>query len=265
MKKILGVQIIAVAAVLMSSTSAYADLTTKMTMIRSAVTVKGKALSAHEATIQKNLLATCGTTEATVYQSDNKVKVVSPTLISIRDLGSHTQTWLAPRNKTKWVGPFSPSAALMRRILRNRVTNFVNMKESKNILGYRAHLTKLYSKDELDTTIHYFWSTWDVPTTESIGLAVKGQNKVPGHKFTGIALKVTAFVTKPRFDIKTTDTFEVTALSTALIPASTFKVPDDYKTIAPPKTTQTPPSSYESMERGLNEIRVFSHHWAVPD
>ena len=167
MKRMPLSQILTGAAVLLIGPTAYADLTTKITMLSSVAALKGKHLNPHDAAIRKDLLMSDGSLKATIYLSNNKIKIVSPTRVIIRDLNSDTQTALLPESKTKYVTPVLSSANMMKQMNQYPQENILDMKKTRTLLGHKVHLFKMYSKNSMMTNIGYVWVAPDIPSPSS--------------------------------------------------------------------------------------------------
>ncbi len=236
MKRIFLSQILTAAAVLLIGPTAYADLTMKMTMLSSATPVKGKHLTPHDAAIRKDMLTPSGNLEATVYWSNNKIKSVSPTLVTIRDLNSSTQTFLLPESKTKYVASVLLPASMIKQMGQYHQENILDMKKTKTLLGHKVHLFKVYSKNSMMTMTGYVWVAQDIPSPSASGVDTLDSLLLSKHKIIGTALQATLVALIPRYRIKISDIYKVTALSTAPIPMATFAIPGDYKTVPAPGT-----------------------------
>lgn len=171
-------------------------------------------------------------TKVTVYWSGHYLKIVSPSSVSIIDFGSNTTTVLLPSTKSWYVMPFIPPTAMKQR-LRDLQTNVTDMKKTQTLLGHKVRLFKVYEKSAATTSIGYVWVAQDIPSPPvaydgNPGLAIAW------NKLVGTMLKGHFDATGPGSRHRMSFAYEVTALSSAPIPASTFDIPSDYKKIEPP-------------------------------
>jgi hypothetical protein len=235
MKKLLsGQTFIIAAAALLIGPAAHADQTVKMTMLSSTTTVNGKHLTPNDARIRKGLLEPSGRLEATIYSSGNKIKCVSPTMVTIRDLGSTTQTCLLPETKSKFVMSVLPPASTMKQWNHNRVVNFIDMKETGTLIGHKVRLFKIDEKSAMMRATAYIWVAPDIPSPPASFVGNSALDIPFRGKIAGTMLKESIVTVIPRYRVKIAAVYEVTALSSAPIPASTFTIPNNYTTVLMP-------------------------------
>ena len=181
--------------------------------------------------------------ESTIYLSGSKIRCVTPTLVTISDFRSNTQTLLFPESKTKCVMPVLPAATL-KQLSRNLVAKFVDMKETRTLLGLKVRLFKFYVKNSLMTSVGYIWSAPNILSPPPFGIG-NSLNILYRSKLAGTASKSPIVTVIPRYRVKVSTIYEVSALSTAPIPASAFTIPSNYKLEkAPGVKFSTPARSY---------------------
>ncbi len=242
MKRIFLSQLLTAAAVLLIGPTAYADLTTKLTMLSSVTTLKGKHLNSHDAAVRKDLLTSKGSLKATVYLSNNKIKIVLPTRVTIGDLNSKTRTVLLPESKTKYVASILLPSSMIKQMGQYHQENILDMKKTKTLLGHKVHLFKVYSKNSLMTNTVYVWVAPDISSPSASRMNTMDSLLFSRYKVVGTALQTTIVSLIPRYRIKISDVSKVTALSTAPIPVATFAIPGDYKTVPAPGTHAPKPN-----------------------
>ena len=235
------------AAVLTLSSAACADLTETVTTRISTTSITGKANASLKALQAAGLLSQLST--STIYKSGDKIKMVlvgrSQTIITISDLGSSTIAVLFPTNKTEMVSP--DRSFLTSSIPSAKV---IDTKQSKMILGHKAHLFKFSLNGAGITRTGDAWIAADIsapPQSQSFVPVIVDAPSL-SHQFPemrGTWLKasvvsVSSGSNMPGSNMKVSAFYEVTALSNAPIPASAFDIPQGYTTT---DYTKTPPKA----------------------
>jgi hypothetical protein len=214
------------AAVLIINSAARADLTETVTMSFSGTSFIGK--------VTAPMKGFQTLSSSTIYKSGDKIKTVmlgrGQTQISIIDLSNKTVTSLFPAAKTEMVMPDQSLSA--GNIPSAKVTD---TKQIRMILGHKAHLFRFPLGGLGQTKTGYAWIAMDItalPQSESfipvIVDAPSLSQQFPSLR--GTWLKASVVTVSPGLNSKISAFYEVTALSNALIPASTFAVPKDYTT-----------------------------------
>jgi len=244
-----------IAASLVISIPAHADLTMKMTMTTSATVARDERLTPHELASAKSLVEDETSTDTPVsitYCSATKIKMVSDGEVVFTDLQRNTMTFMDPSSKTMYIVS-SPASGKNHAL----EANVVATTATKTLLGHETHLYKEYIRTPKGTTVGHFWMAPDIPAPPALGandpMVKAAMAKLPGTPLMG------TFTTIGEIDhVNVTMKYDFVVTSTAPIPPAAFKMPSGYATTPAPGS----PGYTAYMLNALNpKQKRVPRHW----
>jgi len=236
-----------------------ADLTIveKTSVDFSKAKLMGKPFPASSAKATMSVLNGMGDT--TMYFSGKKIKTSNVMMTTITDNDAKKSYMLNPTAKTYATIDLSTPTAIANTVqksitgaagastaqatealLKGMKTYTRDLKQTKTILGYKAHLVKTTVVTQGMSMTMYMWLTDDLKEAEAASKS-SSATKYAGADVHGFPLKMTMEMSMGQLMSGMSTSTTVDSISKDPIPASTFEIPTDYKEVASDKLNLTVP------------------------